>query len=257
MRHNSRTAEMMRSLEIIPNVNLYAEGSCIIKAGNTKVLCTASIDREVPAWLQGQNKGWLTAEYALLPRSTQTRVLRETKGVAGRTQEIQRLIGRSLRAVVDLEALNGFNVHIDCDVLQADGGTRTASISGGFVALWLAMQKLVKEGELPRNPVREFVAAIQEDVELLCSIADPGRKSQIAAFAKPSLGPGICLPILHANTSAYRANHMFHGTFLQTIRFKEDITRIHIEISMVFEDFIHTFCPAYIFSEKRYNRCTH
>ena len=85
MRHNSRTAEMMRSLEIIPNVNLYAEGSCIIKAGNTKVLCTASIDREVPAWLQGQNKGWLTAEYALLPRSTQTRVLRETKGVAGRT----------------------------------------------------------------------------------------------------------------------------------------------------------------------------
>lgn len=166
MRHSSRTAEMMRSLEIIPNVNLYAEGSCIIKAGNTKVLCTASIDREVPAWLQGQNKGWLTAEYALLPRSTQTRVLRETKGVAGRTQEIQRLIGRSLRAVVDLEALNGFNVHIDCDVLQADGGTRTASISGGFVALWLAMQKLVKEGELPRNPVREFVAAIS------CGIID-------------------------------------------------------------------------------------
>ena len=98
---------------------------------------------------------------------------------------------------------------------------------------------------------------IQKDVELLCSIADLGRKSQTAAFAKPSLGPGICLPILHANTSAYRANHMFHGTFLQTIRFKEDITRIHIEISMVFEDFIHTFCPAYIFSEKRYNRCTH
>ena len=160
MRHNGRTAEMMRPLEIIPNVNLYAEGSCLIKTGNTKVLCTASVDKELPAWLQGQNKGWLTAEYALLPRSTQTRVARETKGVAGRTQEIQRLIGRSLRAVVDLEIMSGINVHIDCDVLQADGGTRTASISGGFVAFYAAMQKLVREGILPRNPVREFVAAI-------------------------------------------------------------------------------------------------
>ncbi len=166
MRHSSRTAEMMRPLEIITDVNLYAEGSCLIKVGNTHVLCTASVDTQIPTWLEGQNKGWLTAEYALLPRSTQTRVQRETKGVAARSQEIQRLIGRSLRAALNLNALAGFNVHIDCDVLQADGGTRTASVSGGFVALYLAMQKLVNEGKLPRSPVQEFVAAVS------CGIID-------------------------------------------------------------------------------------
>lgn len=160
MRQNSRTAEQMRSLEIIPDVNLYAEGSCLIKCGNTHVMCTASIDKNVPAWLKGQNKGWITAEYSLLPRATQTRVARETKGVGGRTHEIQRLIGRSLRAVTDLYAMPEICVQIDCDVLQADGGTRTASISGAFVALYKALQKLVKQGELPRNPIKEFVAAV-------------------------------------------------------------------------------------------------
>lgn len=160
MRPNSRTAGQMRPLEIIPNVNLYAEGSCLIKCGNTHVLCTASVDKNIPAWLKGQNRGWITAEYALLPRATQTRVARETKGVGGRTHEIQRLIGRSLRAVTDLTAMPEMCVQIDCDVLQADGGTRTASISGAFVALYIAMQKLVRQGELARNPIKEYVAAV-------------------------------------------------------------------------------------------------
>ena len=160
MRNNNRTAEQMRLCEIIPNVNVYAEGSCLIKMGNTHVLCTASVDETVPNWLQGSSKGWITAEYSLLPRATSTRVSRETKGVGGRTHEIQRLIGRSLRSVVNLEEMSGICIHIDCDVLQADGGTRTASISGGFVALYSALQKLVKQGKLPRNPIREYVAAI-------------------------------------------------------------------------------------------------
>ena len=160
MRNNNRSAEKMRSCEIIPNVNAYAEGSCLIKMGNTHVLCTASVDETIPSWLQGSNKGWITAEYSLLPRATLTRVSRETKGVGGRTHEIQRLIGRSLRSVVNLEEMSGICIHIDCDVLQADGGTRTASISGGFVALYLALQKLVQQGKLPRNPIREYLAAI-------------------------------------------------------------------------------------------------
>lgn len=160
MRPNSRTATQMRPLEIIKNVNLYAEGSCLIKVGNTHVLCTASVDEKVPAWLQGQGRGWITAEYSLLPRATQTRVSRETKGVGGRTHEIQRLIGRSLRATVDLTQMPDICIQIDCDVLQADGGTRTASISGAFVALYIALDGLVKKGRLPRNPIREYVAAI-------------------------------------------------------------------------------------------------
>ena len=160
MRPNNRTAEQMRTLEIIPDVNLYAEGSCLITVGNTKVLCTATVDKNVPAWLKGQNRGWITAEYSLLPRATQTRVARETKGVGGRTHEIQRLIGRSLRAVTDLTAMPDMCIQIDCDVLQADGGTRTASISGAFVALYIALRKLVQSGELPRNPIREYLAAV-------------------------------------------------------------------------------------------------
>ncbi|MBR3676679.1 MAG: ribonuclease PH [Alphaproteobacteria bacterium] len=160
MRPNNRTAEQMRTLEITPDVNLYAEGSCLITVGNTKVLCTATVDKNVPAWLKGQNRGWITAEYSLLPRATQTRVARETKGVGGRTHEIQRLIGRSLRAVTDLTAMPEICIQIDCDVLQADGGTRTASISGAFVALYIALRKLVQNGELPRNPIREYLAAV-------------------------------------------------------------------------------------------------
>ena len=135
MRHSNRLKDEIREIEIIPNFNPYAEGSCLIKCGGTHVVCTASVEEKVPAWLKGQNKGWITAEYAMLPRATQVRVPREAKKPSGRTQEIQRLIGRSLRAVVDLEKMKDLSICIDCDVIQADGGTRTASITGGVGAV--------------------------------------------------------------------------------------------------------------------------
>ena len=160
MRHSKRKNDEIRDVEIIPNFNPYAEGSCLIKCGGTHVVCTASVQDKVPAWLKGQNRGWITAEYGMLPRSTQVRVPRETTKPSGRTQEIQRLVGRALRSVVDLEKLKDMSFCIDCDVIQADGGTRTASITGGFVALYLAIEKLRKEGKLLVNPIREFVAAI-------------------------------------------------------------------------------------------------
>lgn len=160
MRKNNRGDKTLREIQIQTGVNLYAEGSCLITCGNTKVLCTASVDDKLPSWLKGSDKGWVTAEYSLLPRSTQTRVSRETKGVSGRTHEIQRLIGRSLRAVTDLYALKDYVVLIDCDVLQADGGTRTASITGSFVALYMALEKLKKDGKIEQNPIKEFVAAV-------------------------------------------------------------------------------------------------
>ena len=160
MRKNNRGDKTLREIQIQTGVNLYAEGSCLITCGNTKVLCTASVDDKLPSWLKGYDKGWVTAEYSLLPRSTQTRVSRETKGVSGRTHEIQRLIGRSLRAVTDLYALKDYVVLIDCDVLQADGGTRTASITGSFVALYMALEKLKKDGKIEQNPIKEFVAAV-------------------------------------------------------------------------------------------------
>lgn len=160
MRQNNRAYNELRKIEIITDVNAYAEGSCLIKCGNTHVLCTASVDDKLPAWLKGGEKGWITAEYALLPRSTRTRVSRETKGPTGRTHEIQRLIGRSLRAVTDLNVLQNYIINIDCDVLQADGGTRTASITGSFVALYIALQKMVSDGKINHNPIKEFVAAV-------------------------------------------------------------------------------------------------
>lgn len=164
MRQSNRKNNQLREIEFIPGFNPYAEGSCLVKYGNTHVICTATVEEKVPSWLKGQEKGWITAEYAMLPRSTQTRVTRECKKPSGRTQEIQRLIGRSLRAVVDLEKMKELSICIDCDVLQADGGTRVASISGGFVALYSALQRLVKEGKLTENPVREFVAAVSCDI---------------------------------------------------------------------------------------------
>lgn len=164
MRVSNRKNNQLRNIEFIVGFNPYAEGSCLVKYGNTHVLCTATIDDKVPSWLKGQEKGWVTAEYAMLPRSTQTRVPRELKKPSGRTQEIQRLIGRSLRAVIDLEKMKDVSIIIDCDVLQADGGTRVASISGGFVAMYVALQKLVKDKVLLENPVREFVAAVSCDI---------------------------------------------------------------------------------------------
>jgi len=160
MLRNQRKNNELRKIEIVKNVNAYAEGSCLIKCGNTHVLCTASVDTHLPDWLKDADKGWVSAEYALLPRSTFTRVAREKSLNSGRTHEIQRLIGRALRAVVDLEKLKGYQIMIDCDVLQADGGTRTASITGAFVALYLACQKMVSKGLLPRLPIKEFIAAV-------------------------------------------------------------------------------------------------
>lgn len=160
MRYQNRPENELRLVEIIPEFNPYAEGSCLIKCGNTHVLCTATVEEKVPAWLKEQERGWITAEYALLPRSTRTRVSRETRGVGGRTHEIQRLIGRSLRAVTDLKVLKGFSILIDCDVIQADGGTRTASITGSFVALKLALKKLFQQGKINCMPIKEYVAAI-------------------------------------------------------------------------------------------------
>ena len=160
MRQNNRQNDELRKVEIIPNFNPYAEGSCLIKSGNTHVICTASVEEKVPAWLKDEGKGWITAEYAMLPRATLTRTPRETLKPSGRSQEIKRLIGRALRAGVDLTKMPDISVIIDCDVIQADGGTRTASVTGGFVALYLALESLVKGGKLPENPIREFVAAV-------------------------------------------------------------------------------------------------
>ena len=160
MRPCNRKFDELRNIEIIPDYNMYAEGSCLIKCGNTHVICTASVDDKIPQWLKNEEKGWITAEYSLLPRSTKNRVSRETHGVGGRTHEIQRLIGRSLRSITDLKVLNGFSIHIDCDVIQADGGTRTASITGSYVALYIALEKMVKNKQITHNPIKEAVGAV-------------------------------------------------------------------------------------------------
>ncbi len=161
-RPSGRAAADLRTVEIIPHYSKHAEGSCLIKFGNTHVLCTATVEERLPGWMKGLGKGWVTAEYGMLPRSTHQRMDREAaKGKqSGRTQEIQRLIGRALRAVVDLPALGERQIKVDCDVIQADGGTRTASVTGGYVAMALAMQHLVKIGALPRMPLSDSIAAI-------------------------------------------------------------------------------------------------
>ena len=152
----------MREISFEKNVNIHADGSCLVKFGNTHVLCLASIDEKVPHWLKNSGKGWVTAEYGMLPRSTNTRMDREaSKGKqSGRTQEIQRLIGRSLRSIIDLENLGERQIKIDCDVIQADGGTRTASISGGFVALYQAISKIKKNYNIQKTIVKNFIGAV-------------------------------------------------------------------------------------------------
>jgi ribonuclease PH len=160
-RSDNRTPEQMRPVNIVPEYISTAEGSALIEVGNTRVICTASVEETVPAWMRNRGKGWITSEYGMLPRSTLTRTVREAaRGKqSGRSQEIQRLIGRSMRAVVDLARLGERTLWIDCDVIQADGGTRTAAITGAFVALGLAMGKLVEAGTLTAAPIRDFVAA--------------------------------------------------------------------------------------------------
>lgn len=162
MRPSQRQADELRRIEIIRHATRHAEGSVMISMGDTRVLCTASVEDKVPPFLRGKGEGWVTAEYGMLPRSTHTRTAREAaKGKqSGRTQEIQRLIGRSLRAVVDLKALGERQITLDCDVLQADGGTRCAAITGAWVALMDACALLVADGVLESNPVRDQVAAV-------------------------------------------------------------------------------------------------
>jgi len=159
-RADGRSAGQLRALDLALDSAPYAEGSCLISSGQTRVLCTVSVQEGVPGWREKSGAGWMTAEYCMLPRATHTRSGRERGRVGGRTQEIQRLIGRSLRSVVDLKALGARMVIVDCDVLQADGGTRTASITGASAALWSAFAGLVKEGMIERNPMREMVAAV-------------------------------------------------------------------------------------------------
>lgn len=162
MRPSGRSPAALRSVDMTLNVSKHAEGSCLVKFGDTHVLCTATIEEKVPGWMKNTGKGWVTAEYGMLPRSTHSRMDREAaKGKqSGRTQEIQRLIGRALRSVVDMQLLGERQIKIDCDVIQADGGTRTASITGGYVALMMAAQHLVSIGACKTMPVIDSVAAI-------------------------------------------------------------------------------------------------
>ena len=157
-----RTFQEMRGVSFETGINIHAEGSCLVKFGNTHVLCTASIDEKTPPWLRNSGKGWVTAEYGMLPRSTNTRIDRESsKGKqTGRTQEIQRLIGRSLRSIVDLKNIGERQIKIDCDVIQADGGTRTASVSGGFVALYQAVKLLKDKYNINKPIIKEFIGAV-------------------------------------------------------------------------------------------------
>jgi ribonuclease PH len=159
-RIDGRTFDQIRKTKITPSISPYAEGSALIEVGGTKVICTATVEERVPPFLRNKGTGWVTAEYAMLPRATQTRTNRETMRPSGRTQEIQRLIGRSLRAVVDTKLLGERQIFIDCDVIQADGGTRCASITGAFVALSLACKRLVSKGILRSSPLISEVAAV-------------------------------------------------------------------------------------------------
>ncbi len=161
MRPSGRETSEMRAVSIETDVSRHAEGSCLIKCGDTHVLCTASVDERVPPWMKNSGLGWVTAEYGMLPRATHTRGRREAKnGQSGRTQEIQRLIGRSLRAAVDRPALGERQIVVDCDVIQADGGTRCASITGGWVALRLAVNQLMNAGVITSDPLLDHVAAV-------------------------------------------------------------------------------------------------
>ncbi len=166
IRPSQRTHKQLRAVEIIRHYTKHAEGSVLVKFGDTHVLCTASVDEKVPSFLKGKGQGWVTAEYGMLPRSTGSRMDREAaKGKqSGRTQEIQRLIGRSLRAIIDLEKLGERSIQIDCDVIQADGGTRTASITGAYVALHDAISTLIKNGKISESPLKDSVAAISVGV---------------------------------------------------------------------------------------------
>lgn len=164
-RLDDRSNDQLRSIKITPNVSEYAEGSCIVEFGRTKVLCTATYEPKAPSWLLGTGSGWVTAEYGMLPRSTHTRIKRDKSMTGGRTQEISRLIGRSLRAACNLKAIGERQIIVDCDVLNADGGTRTAAVTGGFVALALAFKKLMAVSEIKSMPLTHYVSAISVGIQ--------------------------------------------------------------------------------------------
>lgn len=167
MRPSGRKNDELRQIKIETNVNKYAEGSCLISVGDTKVLCMATVEDRVPMWLKGKPEGWITSEYGMLPRATDSRTEREAKkGQTGRTQEIQRLVGRALRAAIDLHKIRELTVKVDCDVLQADGGTRCASITGGYVALALACQKMLDRKQIAEFPLLHTVAAVSAGIYL-------------------------------------------------------------------------------------------
>ena len=201
MRPSNRELNQMRDIVIETNVTRHAEGSCLIKIGDTHVLCTASLEERVPPFLRNSGLGWVTAEYGMLPRATHTRMRREAKnGQSGRTQEIQRLIGRSLRAGVDRVALGERQISIDCDVIQADGGTRCAAITGGWVALKLAVQKLMKAGDIISDPLADPVAAVSCGIyagPAVLALASPAARAAGVAgpFVLFGSGPFVSCPL--------------------------------------------------------------
>jgi ribonuclease PH len=192
-RIDNRELDQIRNTKITANISPYAEGSALIEVGGTKVICTATIEEKVPPFLRNKGTGWVTAEYAMLPRATNTRTQRETNRPSGRTQEIQRLIGRSLRAVVDTKLLGERQIFIDCDVIQADGGTRCASITGAYVALALACRKLLKNGKVKTSPLISEVAAVsvgivenaEVDMNIVCTGAGKFIEIQGTAEREP------------------------------------------------------------------------
>ncbi|MBE8221302.1 MAG: ribonuclease PH [Bdellovibrionales bacterium] len=165
MRTSQRALNQLRPLSITTDPNSYAEGSALITIGGTKVLCTATVEKNTPKWLDSKNQGWLTAEYSMLPRATHTRIKREKALSGARSQEISRLIARSLRSCIDLKAIPGKQIFVDCDVLQADGGTRTAAITGGFVALALALNFIHQKGEISHIPLNFYIAAVSIGID--------------------------------------------------------------------------------------------
>ena len=213
MRPSGRNVDEMRPISIETGITKHAEGSCLIKCGDTHVLCTATIDPGVPRFLKGSGLGWVTAEYGMLPRATNTRMRREAKnGQSGRTQEIQRLIGRSLRAGVDRVALGERQITVDCDVIQADGGTRCASITGGWVALRLAVNKLMKAGDVISDPLVDPVAAVSCGVYAGQNVLDLDYPEDSEAGVDGNfvlLGNGQMIEIqMSAEGSTYSRNQM-------------------------------------------------
>ena len=197
MRSDQRSPNQLRDTTITPNYLIHAEGSVLIQAGNTKVICAASVEDRVPNFLRNTGKGWVTAEYGMLPRATSTRTQREASQgkVGGRTQEIQRLIGRSLRSVTNLPALGERTIWIDCDVIQADGGTRTAAITGGWVALALALRRLQRAGKISKDPLRQPIAATARRIGSAAILpACASRRAASASATQPPVMAAVRVP---------------------------------------------------------------